>query len=144
MKSGRQVLSVTVPEAIGDGALVHTFTRDGTRLLVSGREGVHLVDALSGQLVSVAKAGEPLRHGDNASSAAMTPEGTRLAAGSTFSRAALWDPSTGRQLQDLTGRYLRARDAHPLVAFTPDGSRLAVSHGREGQTTVWRVPPPGD
>ena len=92
--------------------------------------------------------------GESVNAVAFSPDGSRVASGLGLApmggqrsgadpmRVALWDPETGRQVRSLSdpgpgGRIYR-------IAFSPDGSRLAVGSGYSfpqptARLTVWDV-----
>ena len=53
----------------------------------------------------------------------VSPDGARLASGSSDNTVRIWDLETGRELTRLTGHSSAVRS----VAFSPDGLRLAVA-----------------
>jgi WD40 repeat protein len=66
-------------------------------------------------------------------SVAFSPDGARLATGSSTSQARVWDAASGRQLLEI-----RHDDNVTSVAFSPDGTRLAT--GSSDKTVrIWRV-----
>ena len=62
---------------------------------------------------------------------AFSPDGTRLATGTSNQKARIWDAATGEKLLELrhNGGGVRA------VAFSPDGTRLVTSGG--GSARIW-------
>ena len=60
-------------------------------------------------------------HEDNVSSVTFSPDGTRLASGSSDATIRLWDVETREELATLRGH----EDYVTSVAFSPDGARLA-------------------
>ena len=59
------------------------------------------------------------------SSVAFSPDGTRLASGSSDKTIRLWDAATGEELATLRGH----EEGVLSVAFSPDGTRLASASG---------------
>ena len=67
------------------------------------------------------------------SSAAFSPDGTRIVSGSTDKTVRLWDAATGQPI----GQPLRGHDNWvTTVAFSPDGTRIA-SAGVDGTIRLW-------
>ncbi len=67
------------------------------------------------------------------SSVAMSPDGTRIASGSTDKTVRIWDAATGR----LIGQPLRGHEGWVVkVAFSPDGTRI-VSSALDGTFRLW-------
>src|SRR5262249_28281455 len=63
-----------------------------------------------------------LRHNSTIFSVVFSPDGKRLATGSSDGTVKLWDASTGQELLTLKGHS----NAVGSVAFSPDGKRLAT------------------
>jgi WD40 repeat protein len=78
--------------------------------------------------------GSPLRrmdHGDRVEVVAFSPDGSRLATGSTDRTARVWAVETGEPLATL-----EHRGGVLAVAFSPDGSRLATG-SYDGTARLW-------
>jgi WD40 repeat protein/serine/threonine protein kinase len=69
-----------------------------------------------------------LNHGHGAFSVAYSPDGKRVASGSSNKTVKVWDAQTGQELLSLNGAGIN-------VAFSPDGKRLASPGG--GDLKVW-------
>jgi WD40 repeat protein len=63
-------------------------------------------------------------HRNTVESVAFSPDGTRLATGSTDKTACVWEVATGRQLLTLVNKGFLNRVES--VAFSPEGTRLVV------------------
>ncbi|HEX5720444.1 MAG TPA: WD40 repeat domain-containing protein, partial [Thermoanaerobaculia bacterium] len=120
--------SVRVVAQTGAETSSISFSRDG-RYVVTSANGFtggssRLWDAASGRLRQVFPGGV----------AAISPDGAVLATGGLRQRVRLWDTATGELRHDLGGDLISA------LAFTPDGSRVAVSSQMGGQgVRVWDV-----
>ncbi|HEX6865004.1 MAG TPA: hypothetical protein VF414_19390, partial [Thermoanaerobaculia bacterium] len=101
-----------------DGRYVVTTTVNG----FSGGSS-RLWDAAGGRLWQVFPGGV----------AAVSPDGAVIATGGMRERVRLWDTATGALRHDLGGDMVSA------LAFTPDGSQVAVSSQREKGARTWDV-----
>jgi WD40 repeat protein len=120
------------PEASAGGC-------EGSRLAAAGQDGtVRVWDVDSGQEV-LTLAG-PDGHTSRVYDVVHSPDGSLLATGSTDGTAKLWDAKTGVLLQTLSSPQGESVFA---VAFSSDGSRLAVVGGQEapglssGMVVIW-------
>jgi WD40 repeat protein len=66
-------------------------------------------------------------------SVAFSPDGARLATGSSTSQARVWDAASGQQLLEVRHGMLNVISS---VAFSPDGTRLATG-GYDKCARVW-------
>jgi WD40 repeat protein len=71
---------------------------------------------------------------DSILSVAITPDGSRVVAGSHFGMVRLWDLETGSLLYKVQGHRARIRS----VAITPDGN-YAVSAAEDGSIKIWNL-----
>jgi WD40 repeat protein len=67
-------------------------------------------------------------------SVAFSPDGTRLAWGSTDSAVKVWEEASG-EIYKLRGHTSSVHG----VAFSPDG-RLLASASQDGTVKIWQVP----
>ena len=88
-----------------------------------------LWDAASGDLLATFTG-----HDNTAWSVTLSPDGTRIAAGSHDSTVRLWDVASGELLATLVGH----EDAVQSIAFSPDGTRIA-SGSRDSTVRIWDV-----
>src|SRR5262245_44308393 len=110
---------------------------DSKFIAAGGDDGIVRVWEISTDKLTLAWIG----HRDMISSVAFSPDGKRLAAGSTTmqnqgashgSEVKLWEFSSGKE-----GRTFKCGTEHyPDVAFSPDGKTLAVA---EGAVKLWNV-----
>ena len=93
-------------------------------------EGVMLAQVLAFQrMEKIVETGSPV------SAVAFSPDGTRLASGSSDETLRLWDVQTGQRI----GQPLRGHGGDVLsVVFSPDGTRLA-SGGYDGTVRLWNA-----
>ncbi|MEO6037527.1 MAG: hypothetical protein ABIQ93_03870, partial [Saprospiraceae bacterium] len=75
-------------------------------------------------------------HFDMVNSVAFSPDGQRLATGSSDQLAKIWDLENGKELLSLFGHS----DAVTCVAFSPDGQRLATGSGDQ-TVKIWELNP---
>jgi serine/threonine protein kinase len=71
-------------------------------------------------------------HGGDVTSAAFSPDGTRIVTASRDQTARVWDAVTGASLAELTGHTEWLLSA----AFSPDGTRI-VTASEDGSARVW-------
>lgn len=107
------------------------FSPDGTLLAVGVMNGsVRVWDIQSRELVKILKySGETDIH-----DIAFSPDGNFLASGGRFPAVILWDVRSGEVV-----RKFSVRDGVLNVAFSPDGTLLAVSGGYDEAVLLWDV-----
>ncbi|HEY1016321.1 MAG TPA: WD40 repeat domain-containing protein [Herpetosiphonaceae bacterium] len=136
-------------QAPGDMVSALAWSPDGTKLATANDHNLAIVwDAATGRepsgwLREIVVSSEldwllgrrPHAHPRNWTAAiAWSPDGSKLAIGSSDASAGVWDAATGRQLWRLDGH----RDDVAGLSWHPDGTRLITS-GREGTARVWDV-----
>jgi len=94
-----------------------------------GDETVRLWEADSGRMVNTLAG-----HKNWSRSVAWSPDGQRLASGSSDQTVRLWDAASGRLLNTLTGHENWVNS----VAWSPDGQRLALAFSR-GLLEIWDI-----
>jgi WD40 repeat protein len=110
------------------GALTHSlaFSPQGGWLAAGSRDGNlrlwKVADLLAGQVAPVMTV---LAHKKGVNGVLFSPDGQRLATGGNDAVARFWDPEKGT----LTGMTIGGSFAVPSIAFTPDGTVLAVVNG---------------
>ncbi|HVR84342.1 MAG TPA: WD40 repeat domain-containing protein, partial [Planctomycetota bacterium] len=96
-----------------------SFSHDGSRLAVGGRNSVHLWDLSSGKEV---ERGPGQRTTVNA--VAISPDGKTIATALDFDTTIrIWDAATGTEVGDLKGSTPYERPPH--LAYFPDGKTIA-------------------
>jgi WD40 repeat protein len=122
----------------GDVGQAMAFSADGTLLVTTSRLnelGVARVWRIHRSSLSIESLGRPLIHDQEIAAVAFTPERAtpvRLVTASRDGTARLWDPFTG----GVVGDPMRHRDGVSVVAFSPDGSRVATG-SFDGTARIW-------
>jgi WD40 repeat protein len=98
------------------------YSPDGSRLAVSGEDGVFVRDAASGEVLLTLP-------GDMV---AYSPDGARLATATEDGTTEVWDAASGRQLLALTGHTAYLNE----LVFSPDGKFLATASA-DDTVRVW-------
>ena len=140
-RDGPSVVDLDAPAttALAEAApyLWPRFAPDGRRAFAIGRSvaarsrestTVRIWDATTGRIVSTCEAGEPLL------AAAMSPDGSLVAAGGAEGNVWIFEAETGRRVASLPGHRTKVY----AVAFAP-GGRLLASGGRDGAVRMWDV-----
>jgi len=94
------------------------FSSDGTRVITVGDKTARVWDAAAGKEIAVFKG-----HGESVTSAAFSPDGTRIVTASFDKTARVWDVATGREIAVLKGHG----DVVSRAAFSPDGTRIVTA-----------------
>jgi WD40 repeat protein len=75
---------------------------------------------------------------------AFSPDGKYLATTDRAARVGVWDPTTGREALTLRGAdgkdYRGPADETHIVAFSPDGKRLAAATYNSKDNKIWSTP----
>jgi WD40 repeat protein len=123
-----------------EGVNSAAFSPDGSRIVTSsGARGSALLgskdntariwDAASGKEIAVLRG-----HTFVVTSAAFSPDGTRIVTASMDSTTRIWDAATGKEMAVLKGPVYSA-------AFSPDGTRIVTASGalRENKYNTARI-----
>jgi hypothetical protein len=118
------LLSKTLPDPDKKILALVALNRDGSRLASTTGDTINIWDVPSGRVMHVVK------HADDVTAIAFSPDGASLASGSYDSTVRIWDVETGQLEKDLI---------HELpveaVAFSPDGRWLAS--GMQKEIKMW-------
>ncbi|MDD1620427.1 MAG: WD40 repeat domain-containing protein [Methylococcaceae bacterium] len=111
-----------------------SFTVDGNRLVAGDDDGnVHLWEIQTGDEKMLSK---PIQHGGSISAMAVGPANLLTTANLENGSVIFWNLETGDRITSLP---LKNGEGVADLAFSPDGSRLAVGEVKRGMTTVWDV-----
>jgi WD40 repeat protein/tetratricopeptide (TPR) repeat protein len=106
------------------------FSRDGTFCLACSANSAHRFN-----VATATQAGAELKHNDYVHAAVFSPDGARIATACEDGRVRLWDTDSGK----LLGEPFSDEKTHPVcLAFSPDGSRLAVGTARSYESSGTR------
>ena len=121
-----------IPNVVPEGMLqrvVHRFFVDITDIHGDNRNGSFTYVEVSKHQVAVLEG-----HGAWVRSVVFSPDGTRLASGSSDGTAKLWDVASQEAIATLEGHS----DVVRSVAYSPDGTTLASGSG-DGTAKLWDV-----
>jgi WD40 repeat protein len=128
LATGKVLRTLTVPQ--GSGGL--QFTSDGRELIAVGccldASTVASVDVRSGRVLFERSFTNPYP------TVAVNPRSGMIALGGETGEVLFLDPRTGRAVRPP---LQAANGAIAYVAFSPDGRRLAVSGGADGNVDLW-------
>ena len=124
-KTGRELALIDTQSIWGNPI---AFSPDGAKLAVVDEREMKLWN-VSTQTSTTAFEGDA-----GLGAVAFSPDGTKLASGSVDKTVKLWDVSTGKNINTLTGH----KDRVGSVAFSPDGTKLA-SGSADKTVKLWDV-----
>jgi WD40 repeat protein len=107
---------------------------DGMRIVSGGGEGTIRLWTFNGKALTEPFPAEPDK-GDEVTSIAFSPDGTRIVSGSLAGTIRLWTLAGKAATEPFKGHA----GALKRVAFSPDGTRLAVFGGWDGTIRVWTL-----
>jgi hypothetical protein len=110
-----------------------TYNLAGNQLASAGVDGtIKVWEATTGREVYTLRA-----HTGPVSDLVYSPDGTRLASIGLDRALRIWDATTGQEFRNLDGG--RAAEVGRILAFSPDGSALALAQGSHRTVQVWDV-----
>lgn len=109
------------------------FSPDGTRLAISFRDGLSVLDGRDGTEVATVRAGEHQVIG----ACAFSPDSQLIAAGFGDKAIRVFDAPSGSQLNELHGHAKSILDCD----FSPDGSNV-ISSASDGTLKLWEIKTP--
>jgi WD40 repeat protein len=135
LAGGRELHSISPGQRVSAAA----FSADGRRALTVSLEGMRLWDTADWHAIrSIGAAATGLV--DAFESAAFSPDGQWILAGTQAGTLKLFDPNTGRELRAFAAAHTGIVGA---VAFSPDG-RLAASGSDDHTVRLWDVATGGE
>ena len=118
-------------------ALCVAFSTDGTLATGGTHKSIRLWNVTTGQQIAEFGVAELDRHEGSVNSVAFSPDGFKLASGSSDNTVKVWDVATGALQATLRGHA----NAVTRVAFSPDGATLA-SASADGAVKLWNTQQP--
>jgi hypothetical protein len=113
--------------SFGSAASSAAFSRDGSRIVSSDQDKLHLWDAVSGRLIRSFEG-----HAGDVGSIAISPDGARILSGSDDVTLKLWETASG----ELLHSFEEHADTINSVAFSPDGVRI-LSGSDDNTLKMW-------
>jgi WD40 repeat protein len=109
------------------GALTHglTFSPDSNLLAAGSHDGMVRIWDLGGGPIAIEPVLKLEAHKKGTNCVAFSPDGRWLASGGNDAVVRVWDVKSGERLQQIIGGSYSI----PRIAFTPDGTSLAIANG---------------
>src|SRR5258705_2963513 len=104
---------------------VAPFSADGSRLVVRCNETARVLDCANGKPL-----GKPLKNPGTVSTAAFSPDGSRLLTVTENGKACVWSIAAGKILYTLS---MKNSDAIDRASFSPDGTRIVTFAAWSGE-----------
>lgn len=116
-----------------------TFSPDGTQILVGMQPRINRGEARNAAVLWDVATGEIAHsfndHAQAVTSVAMSPDGSRVAAGGFDKSIIVWEVATGEIVRKLTGHTWLVS----AVDFSPDGERLLSADESSGGARIWTL-----
>jgi WD40 repeat protein len=120
-----------IKQSSADGPCIDVaYSHDGSRIATTGWSNIHVFDASTGEVLRTDIGPAGLQH------LAFSPDGTTLPAGTMGGEVLLFDAETGAEKGQWTFPEMTSGGEVLSIAYSPDGTRLAVSIGDRGFLAV--------